>query len=134
MAVVFILTVNVRPHHIFERDGYDIYCEIPITFPEATLGAEIVVPTLEGDIKYTIPEGTQTGTVFTVKGKGIQKLNSRGRSDRGEKGDLRFTVTLEVPRSLTEKQKQLLREFSESCDKKNYSKKEEFFNKIFGSR
>ena len=129
-----ILTVNVRPHHIFERDGYDIYCEIPITFPEATLGAEIVVPTLEGDIKYTIPEGTQTGTVFTVKGKGIQKLNSRGRSDRGEKGDLRFTVTLEVPRSLTEKQKQLLREFSASCDKKNYSKKEKFFNKIFGSR
>ena len=124
----------MRPHELFERRGSNLYCEIPITFPEATLGAEIVVPTLEGDIKYTIPEGTQTGTVFTVKGKGIQKLNTRGRSDRGEKGDLRFTVTLEVPKSLTEKQKQLLRAFADSCDKKNYTKKEKFFNKIFGNR
>ena len=74
-----ILTVNVRPHHIFERDGYDIACEIPITFPEATLGAEIDVPTLEGDVKYTIPEGTQTGTVFTIRGKGIQMLGSKNK-------------------------------------------------------
>ncbi|MBP3919379.1 MAG: molecular chaperone DnaJ [Clostridia bacterium] len=123
-----IITVNVRPHHIFERDGYDIMCEIPITFPEATLGAEITVPTLEGDVKYTIPEGTQTGTTFTIRGKGIQMINSKN------KGDLHFTVVIEVPKSLTEKQKNLLREFSNSCGKNNYTKKESFFNKIFGNR
>ena len=123
-----IITVNVRPHTVFERDGYDISCEIPITFPEATLGAEIDVPTLEGDIKYTIPEGTQTGTTFTVRGKGIQMLNSKA------KGDLHFTVVVEVPKSLTEKQKQLLRDFGESCGKNNYAKKSSFFNKIFGNK
>lgn len=123
-----IITVNVRPHHIFERDGYDIMCEIPITFPEATLGAEITVPTLEGDVKYTIPEGTQTGTTFTIRGKGIQMINSKN------KGDLHFTVVIEVPKSLTEKQKELLRAFSDACGKNNYTKKESFFNKIFGNR
>ena len=123
-----IITVSVRPHPVFERDGYDIMCEIPITFPEATLGAEIDVPTLEGDIKYTIPEGTQTGTTFTVRGKGIQVLNSKN------KGDLHFTVVIEVPKSLSDKQKQLLREFGESCGKNNYTKKSSFFNKIFGGK
>ncbi|MBO5648300.1 MAG: molecular chaperone DnaJ [Clostridia bacterium] len=123
-----ILTVNVRPHHIFEREGYDIACEIPITFPEATLGAEIDVPTLEGDVKYTIPEGTQTGTVFTIRGKGIQMLGSKN------KGDLHFTVVIEVPKSLTEKQKEILRQFSDSCGKNNYTKKESFLGKIFGNK
>ena len=123
-----ILTVNVRPHHIFERDGYDIACEIPITFPEATLGAEIDVPTLEGDVKYTIPEGTQTGSVFTIRGKGIQMLGSKN------KGDLHFTVVIEVPKSLTEKQKEILRQFSDSCGKNNYTKKESFLGKIFGNK
>ncbi len=123
-----IITVNVRPHPIFERDGYDIHCEIPLTFPEATLGAEITVPTLEGDVKYTIPEGTQTGTTFTIRGKGIQMINSKN------KGDLHFTVVIEVPKSLTEKQKDLLRAFSDACGKNNYTKKESFFNKIFGNK
>ncbi|MCQ2432302.1 MAG: molecular chaperone DnaJ [Clostridia bacterium] len=123
-----IVTVNVKKHNIFERDGYDLYCEIPITFPEATLGAEITVPTLEGDVKYTIPEGTQTDSSFTIRGKGVQMLNSKN------KGDLHFTVVIEVPKSLTEKQKQLLREFSDSCGKNNYTKKERFFNKIFGNK
>lgn len=125
-----ILTVSVRPHHIFERDGFDIACEIPITFPEATLGAEIDVPTLEGDIKYTIPEGTQTGTVFTIRGKGIAVLGNKN----GAKGDLHFTVVIEVPKSLTEKQKDILRQFSESCGKNNYTKKESFLGKLFGGR
>ena len=123
-----IVTVYVRPHHIFERDGFDIACEIPITFPEATLGAEIDVPTLEGDVKFTIPEGTQTGTVFTIRGKGIQVLGSKN------KGDLHFTVVIEVPKSLTEKQKDLLRQFSETCGKNNYTKKESFLSKLFGGR
>ena len=119
-----LLTISVQRHKIFERDGYDIYCEIPITFPEATLGAEIDVPTLEGNIKYNIPEGTQTGTTFTVRSKGIQMLNSKN------KGDLRFTVVIEVPKSLSEKQKDLLRQFSDSCGDNNYAKKKSFFNNL----
>lgn len=91
--------MSVRPHHLFERRDFDLYCEIPITFTEAALGAEIIVPTLEGDAKYVIPEATQTGTQFTLRGKGIQMLNSKN------KGDLKFRVTIEVPKGLTEHQK-----------------------------
>ncbi|MBO4264557.1 MAG: molecular chaperone DnaJ [Clostridia bacterium] len=120
-----IITVNVRPHPIFERDGYDLFCEIPITFTEATLGATITVPTLEGNTSFDIPEGTQTGTVFTIRNKGIQVINSKA------KGDLNFRVTIEVPKGLDSKQKELLRQFGESCGKKNYTKKEKFFSKLF---
>ena len=119
-----IITVSVRSHSIFERDGSDIYCEIPITFIEAVLGAEISVPTLEGDVKYSIPEGTQTGTKFTLKGKGIQVINSRSR------GDLIFRVIIEVPRNLNDTQKELLRQFGASCNEKNHSKKQTFFEKL----
>lgn len=119
-----IITVGVRPHSIFERDGSNIYCEIPITFAEAVLGCEISVPTLEGDVKYTIPEATQTGTKFTLKGKGIQMINSKN------KGDLMFRVVIEVPRNLTDAQKNLVRQFSDSCNDKNYTKKPTFFDKL----
>ena len=68
------IIISVRPHPVFERDGYDLYCEIPITFAEATLGAEIDVPTMEGTQKLTIPEGTQTGAVFTLKNKGVTRI------------------------------------------------------------
>ena len=120
-----IITVGIRPHIVFERDGYNIYCEIPITFVEATLGAEIDIPTLEGNIKYNIPDGTQTSSVFTLKNKGIQHIdNAKIR------GDLCFRVTVEVPTGLTEKQKNALREFSQSCGDKNHAKKEGFFKKL----
>ena len=120
------VSVNVRPHPIFERDGFDIYCEIPITFTDAALGAEISVPTLEGKTTYDIPEGTQTGTTFTIKQKGIPNINGRGR------GDLVFKVAVEVPKNLTGAQKDALRKFAEQCGKGNYSKREKFFSKIFG--
>jgi len=120
-----LIVVNVRPHAIFERNGYNIYCEVPITFAEATLGAEIKVPTLEGEQSYDIPEGTQTGTTFTLRGKGIQMLNSRG------KGDLLFNVVVEVPKNLNQNQKELLKKFAESCGNSNHTKKQKFFNKIF---
>ena len=120
------IAVVVRPHPVFTRDGFDIYCEIPITFPEAALGAEIRVPTLEEETTFKIPEGTQTGTTFTLKGKGIPYVNGRGR------GDLIFKVVVEVPRGMNEAQKDALRKFSEACGKSNYSKKEKFFSKIFG--
>ena len=120
------IAVQVRPHPVFTRDGFDIYCEIPITFPEAALGAEIRIPTLEGDTTYTIPEGTQTGTTFTLKGKGIPFVNGRGR------GDIIFKVIVEVPKGMNEAQKDALRKFADACGKSNYSKKEKFFSKIFG--
>ena len=120
------IAVQVRAHSVFTRDGFNIYCEIPITFPEAALGAEIRIPTLEGDTTYTIPEGTQTGTTFTIKGKGIPYINGKG------KGDLVFKVTVEVPKGMNESQKDALRKFAEACGKSNYSKKEKFFSKIFG--
>lgn len=120
-----VIEVSVRPHAMFTRDGYDIYCDVPITFVEAALGAELDVPTLEGNIKYKIPEGTQTGTEFTVKGSGIANLNSSRR------GNLIFRVIIETPKNLSDKQKQLLREFADSCGKGNFKNRQSFFDKIF---
>lgn len=122
-----IIQVSVRPHKIFVREGNDIICDIPLTVAEATLGAEIDIPTLEGEMKYTIPEGTQPGTSFTVKGKGIPYVNSQNR-----RGDLVFTVAVEIPRGLGEKQKAHMRDFAESCGEKNYTKKTKFFKNFFG--
>ena len=124
-----IITVNVKPHNVFERDGYNIYCEIPLTVAEATLGAEIDVPTLEGNVKYTIPEGTQPDTKFTLRGKGIPYVNNQNR-----KGDLIFTVKVEIPRGLSEKQKEHMRAFADSCGDGNYSKKSGFFKRIFDKK
>ena len=124
-----IITVMVKGHPIFERDGYNIFCEIPITVAEATLGAEIDVPTLEGNQKYTIPEGTQPGTTFTLKGKGIPYINNANR-----RGDLIFSGNIEVPKGLSEKQKEHMRAFAEACKESNYSKKSGFFKRIFDKK
>lgn len=120
-----VIAVTVRDHEIFERDGYNLYCEIPITFAEAALGAEIDVPTLEGDVKYKIPEGTQTGTEFTIKGKGIVRPDNSNR-----KGDLIFTVYVEIPTNLSNKQKDIIKEFAESCGDSNHKKQKKFADKI----
>lgn len=120
-----IIAVSVRPHPIFERDGYNIFCDVPITFTEATLGAQIEIPTLEGKETYTILEGTQNGTAFTLKGRGIPYVNSKNR------GDLIFTVAIETPRGLSESQKELLRKFAESLGEKNHAKKASFLKKLF---
>ena len=124
-----IIVVNVRPHSIFERNGNNIYCEIPITVAEATLGAEIEVPTLEGNVKYTIPEGTQPGTTFTLRQKGIPHVNNANR-----RGDLIFAVNVEIPKGLSEKQKDHMRAFAESCGNSNYTKKSGFFKKFFDGK
>ena len=121
-----IITVGVRKHSFFERDGYNLLCDIPLTVPEAVLGAEIKVPTLDGEIPYSIPEGTQTGTVFTVKGKGIPYVNSTRR------GDLIFRVNVEIPKGLNDRQKDAMRAFADSCGEVNYAKRKQFFRKIFG--
>lgn len=119
------ILISVRPHSVFERDGDDIYCEVPITYTEATLGADINIPTLEGSEKYTIPEGTQTGTVFTLRNRGVTRVNSKIR------GNLYITVTVEVPKNLSSEQKNLLRKFAESCGESNYNKRTKFFKKFF---
>ena len=106
------------------RDGTTIHCEVPITFSQAVLGAEIEVPTLDGKVKYNIPEGTQTGTQFTLKGKGIPVIRSTRR------GNLTFTVVVEVPKNLSSKQKELLRAFDESCNSTNLSGKQGFAEKL----
>lgn len=99
------ITVNVSPHKFFKREGYNVWLEIPISFVDAALGAEIKVPTLDGEVKYRIPEGTQTGTVFRMKGKGITFLNSDRR------GDQMIKVIIQTPKKLNSKQKQALRDF-----------------------
>ena len=121
-----VVMINVRPHAVFERNGYNIYCEVPLTIVEATLGAEIDVPTLDGNQKFTIPEGTQPGASFTIRGKGMPYVNST------RKGDLIFTVSVEIPKGLSEDQKDILRSFADSCGENNYAKRQSFFKRIFG--
>ena len=103
-----LITVSVRAHPLFERDGSSILYEMPISFVQAALGAEVEVPTLDGKVKYTIPEGTQTGTTFRLRGKGIPYLNGSSR------GDQYVTVNIETPKNLTKEQKELLRKFGEA--------------------
>jgi len=120
------ILVRVLPHNIFEREGDNLYCEIPISFAEAALGAEIDIPIIGGKTeKFTIPEGTQTDTSFTLKGKGVANVNSK------RKGDMILTVNVETPKNLTAKQKELLSAFASSLGESNTGKKQGFFKKIF---
>ncbi|MBQ2695754.1 MAG: molecular chaperone DnaJ [Clostridia bacterium] len=122
------VTVAVEPHEIFVRNNYDVMSEVPITFVQAALGAELEVPTLDGKVKYSIPEGTQTGTVFRLKGKGIPMLRRNGRGDQYVK------VTVEVPTHLSQKQKELLREFEGGLKSNNHTKQKSFFEKMRGGK
>jgi len=117
--------VYIKQHPIFERDGIHVYCEVPITFTQAALGAEIEVPTLDGKEKFEIPEGTQTGKTFTLIGHGIPLVNNPKR-----RGDHRFTVVVETPTKLTREQKDLLRQLDESLDGKSSPKRKKFFDTI----
>ena len=121
-----LVEVRVKDHETFVRDGYDIRCAVPISFTQAALGAEIQVPTLEGNVPYTIPEGTQTGKEFVIRDKGIPELNNSRR-----RGDLRFTVVVETPTKLTREQKELLRKLDGSLEKNNSPKGRSFFDKLF---
>lgn len=104
------VVIHVKEHHIFERDGSNLYCEVPISFTMAALGGEIEVPTLDGRVKLKIPEGTQTGKLFRMRGKGITATRS------GYAGDLICRVTIETPVSLNEQQQELLRQLEESLE------------------
>ncbi len=118
------VNVSVRPHAIFDRRGFDVWCDFPLTFAQAALGDEIVVPTLDGNVKYTVPEGVQPGDVFKLKGRGIQRINSNLR------GDQYVRISLEVPRNLTSKQKEALREWEKSISDSNYKARKSFFSKV----
>lgn len=119
------VTITVRPDPLFKRDGYDIWCEIPLTYSQAVLGDELIVPTIDGKVKYTIPEGTQPNTVFRLKGKGVQNLNGRGR------GDQYVEVTLEVPKGLNKSQKEALKNYENTLNgDKQYEKRKSFFDKL----
>ena len=120
-----LVEVYIKRHPIFTRQDMTVLCEVPITFTQAALGAEIEVPTLDGKVPYTIPEGTQTGTVFTLPGKGIPMVNNSRR-----RGDQRFTVVVETPTKLTKEQKELLRQLDGSLDKADSPKIRKFFENI----
>ncbi len=103
-----IVGITVKPHAKLRREGVTIYLEQTISFLQAALGDELEIPTLDGKVKYTIPEGTQTGTTFRLRDKGVPSLNGRGR------GDQLVTVKVETPRNLTQVQKEALRKFGET--------------------
>ncbi len=116
------VTIRIKPHDFFKREGNTVLCEIPITFVQATLGCDIEIPTIDGFVNYHIPEGTQTDTVFKIKGKGIPSLRGYGR------GEQHVRVKVEVPKNLSQRQKELLREFdkevSGNCYKQSKSWKD----------
>ena len=121
-----IIEIRVKEDKIFERNGNNIYCEVPISFAEAALGAEIDVPSLGGGTeKYKIPEGTQSGTSFTLRGKGISDINTK------RPGDLIITVAVETPKNLNSEQKKLLSEFAASLGESNGAKRQSFIKKLF---
>ena len=116
---------HIRPHPVFSREGYNTFCEVPVTFVQAALGAEIDVPTIDGAAKFRIREGTQPGEQFTLRGKGIP------RGDRnGYRGDHQFRVVVEIPKHLDAKQKEMLKEFDGCCGDRNYEKRKSFFDKL----
>ena len=103
-----IISVTVRPHAFFKRDGTSVYLEQPVSFLQATLGAELEIPTIDGKVKWTLPEGTQPGTTFRLRGKGIPSINGRGR------GDQFVTVQVQVPKNLTREQKEALHAYGQA--------------------
>ncbi|MCL2163744.1 MAG: molecular chaperone DnaJ [Oscillospiraceae bacterium] len=118
------IVVRVKPHPIFVREGYNVVCDIPVTFVQATLGSELEVPTIDGKVRYPIPEGTQTGTVFRLKNKGIPRLDGNGR------GDQYVRTVIEVPKRLSDKQKKILRDFAEASGDEIYDQRKGFFDKM----
>jgi molecular chaperone DnaJ len=120
-----LVEVQVMSHPLFEREGSDVICEMPITFAQAALGGDLEVPTLDGKVRYNIPEGTQTGTTFRLKSKGIPVVGSSTR-----RGDQYVTVVVETPKNLTKEQKDLLKKFSELSGEESTPKRKNFFEKM----
>ncbi|MGI6545230.1 MAG: molecular chaperone DnaJ [Fastidiosipilaceae bacterium] len=119
------IEISIKSHPVFTRRGYNTYCEVPITFAQAALGGEIEIPTIDGTVKHIIKEGTQPGDIVTLGGKGIPVIRRQG-----QRGDHVVTLNLEVPRYLSEEQKDKIRDFDDSCCEKNYQKRGSFFSKL----
>ena len=117
--------VYIKRHPIFSRQNTDVYCEVPITFTQAALGAEIEIPTLDGKMKYDLPEGTQTGKSFVLSGKGIPFVNNPKR-----RGSQVFTVVVETPTKLTKEQKELLQKLDATMDSNGNPKRKKFFDTL----
>ena len=117
--------VYIKRHPIFERDGMEVLCEVPITFTQAALGAKIEVPTLDGKTEFDLPEGTQTGKEFILPGKGIPQVGNPRR-----RGNQRFIVVVETPTKLTAQQKELLRQLDDSLEGKSSPKRKKFFDTL----
>ncbi|MEO6828837.1 MAG: molecular chaperone DnaJ [Acidobacteriaceae bacterium] len=118
------VVVSVEPHPFLEREGNDLHYVLPVSFPQATLGTELMIPTLEGEIKLKVPEGTQSGTEFRMRNKGVPYLNDHGR------GDLVVQVVAQVPKKLTKAQKELMRQLAETLTVENTPSSRSFFSKM----
>jgi molecular chaperone DnaJ len=118
------IVLSVRAHEFFERDGNDLHCVMPISVPQAALGDELTIPTLEGDTTLKVPEGTQSGKEFRIRGKGVPHLNERGR------GDLVVQVAVQTPRKLTKVQRELLRQLAETMTVENKPTSRSLFSKV----
>ncbi len=117
------VVVNVSPHKIFKRNGFDIFTEVKVPFTKMTLGGMIKIPTLENEIEFEIPEGTQTGTTFKIKEKGIPNIHGRGR------GNLEFTVKVDIPKRLTDEQRRILTQFASTFGDEVSAKRKNFFGR-----
>lgn len=115
-----IVIITVRPDTLFERDRYDVHVTVPLTYSQAVLGAKITVPTIDGKVEYTVPDGTQSGKVFRLKNKGIPYVNGRGRGDQYVK------VLVEVPKKLSRAQREALKAFEDSLKDDNYTQRKSF--------
>lgn len=118
------IVIRVKPHEFFDREGDDIYCEVPLTFAQAALGDEIEIPTLTGKVKLKIPAGTQTGTYFRLKGKGVPRLRGHGQ------GDQHVKVVVVTPSRLNEQQKELLREFARLSGEETHERDQNIFERM----
>ncbi len=119
-----IIIITVRPDPMFERDNYDVYVNVPITYSQAVLGAKMVVPTIDGKVEYTVPEGTQSGKIFRLKNRGIPYVNGRG------KGDQYVRVTIDIPKKLTKAQRDALSKFESSLKEDNYESRKSFLKNM----
>ncbi|PZR06282.1 MAG: molecular chaperone DnaJ [Archangium gephyra] len=118
------VVVHVKEHPLFHREEFEVFCEVPISFVQATLGTQLEVPTLDGMVKMKIPEGTQSGKVFRLKGKGIPHLQSNGR------GDQHVRVVVETPQNLNSKQREILTQFAEASGENVNPQSKSFFDKV----
>ncbi len=119
-----VVEVSVKPHKLFKRAGSDLHLEVPITFVDATLGCTLSIPTLYGEQDLKVPEGTQTGTVFKIKNCGIKKLRSQ------DKGDLFVKVMVEIPKSLSKEQKEMLRKLDSTLEQKQHPQQKAYKDKL----